>query len=299
MKSYIYKFSTLIIALICFETQISAQSQPMMSQYFQNPFYINPAFAGLESGYRLNMDYSLKSNQNQGKMQNQFFSVDAQLKKSGLGLSFQNNENGDLSTKIAKIAYAYHVKLSEKAGLHFGLNSGLTQERYDIGLNEVNNPNDPLPVEFNDRKPIFNVDFGTVFTTDKFTFQLSISNLKKVINATDKNLLDQVYYTSASYKIQSEKSGNWEIEPIVSYSKSDYFNDRVDAGLRFSLLNDQFSVIGIYRSDKIISSGIAFKVLPTIVLQGSYNSGISNELNNSEMFALAFKVNFKGKSTEK
>ena len=299
MKSYIYKFSTLIVALICFETQISAQSQPVIAQYFQNPFYINPAFAGIESGFNLNMNYNFKSDQNQGKLQNQFFSADAQLKKSGLGLSIQNNENGALNTKIVKIAYAYHVKLTDKSNLHFGLSSGINQERYDFDLSGANDLSDPFPNDFNNRKPTFNVDFGTVFTSNKFTFQVSISNLKKVINATSNNLSDQMYYSSASYKIQSKKDNDWAIEPTIAYSKSDFYADRIDAGLRLSLLNEQFSVIGIYRSDKIIATGIAFKVMPHVILQGAYQSGISNSFSNSGMVDLALRINLNGKSERK
>ena len=143
------------------------------------------------------------------------------------------------------------------------------------------------------------MDFGTVFTSNKFTFQVSISNLKKVINATSNNLSDQMYYSSASYKIQSKKDNDWAIEPTIAYSKSDFYADRIDAGLRLSLLNEQFSVIGIYRSDKIIATGIAFKVMPHVILQGAYQSGISNSFSNSGMVDLALRINLNGKSERK
>lgn len=297
MKKYNSKYLMFLLGLIGFVSQASAQSRPVISQYFQNPYFANPAYAGKDKGISLNMDYSFKLNNYQGNLKNQFFTADINLKKSGLGFTLQNQESGLLSTKIAKLTYAYHLKLSDHMGMHFGLSSGLTEERFDFegfSSNEMNDNTDPLPAEFNNRKASFNVDFGAAITADKFSLQMSVSNLKKSSNNTAYNLSDRQWYAAATYKILANRT--WGLEPIVAYSKSEYFEDRVDAGMRLSILEEQVSLIGLYRSDEIFSTGMAVKLLQGVFVQGAYNSSFSSyNLSNSGMFEFALKLNFKGK----
>lgn len=294
MIKNICKYSFLTFGLICSAIEIFAQARPNVSQYFQNPYFVNPAYAGKAKGVSLNMDYSFKPNNNQGNLKNQFFTADFSQKKSGLGLTLQNQENGLLSTKIAKLTYAYHLNVTDKMNLHFGLSSGLTQERFDFesfSLNDVNDVNDPLPAEFNNRKASFNVDFGTAITSDKFSLQMSVTNLRKVANGTSFNLVDRVWYAAATYKFEIDKT--WELEPVIAYSNSDYLKDRVDAGMRVNVLDDQVSLIGLYRSDKIFSTGLALKIQQGIFVQGAYNSSFSNyNLSNNGMFEFALRLNF-------
>lgn len=296
MKKYILKFSFLVLGLVCSTAQIFAQARPNVSQYFQNPYFVNPAYAGKVKGISLNMDYSFKPDNNQGSLKNQFFTADVNLKKSGLGLTLQNQENGLLSTKIAKITYAYHLKVTEKMDLHFGLSSGLTQERFDFenfSSNDVNDISDPLPAEFNNRKASFNVDFGTALTTDKFSLQMSVTNLRKVANSTSFNLADRVWYAAATYKF--EMGNTWQLESVLAYSKSDFLKNRIDAGVRVNVLDEQVSLIGMYRSDKIFSTGLALKIAQGIFAQGAYNSSFTSyNLGNNGMFEFALRLNIKG-----
>lgn len=272
-----------------------AQTRPVIAQYFQNPYFVNPAYAGRDAGFSLNMDYSFKSNNTQGGLKSQFLTADVNLKKSGLGVIVQNQENGLLSIKVAKLTYAYHLKLADKVAMHFGLSTGLTQERFDFekfAMNDMNDNTDPLPAEFNNRKASFNVDFGTAITADKFSLQLSVTNLRKeVVNNT--TIMDRIWYTAASYQFFSSQMV--KVEPIVAFTKNENFNDRVDAGMRLHILNEHISLLGLYRSDKVFSTAMALKLSQGIFIQGAYNAAFSNyNLTNNGIFEFALKANFKG-----
>ena len=277
--------------------EVHAQSRPIIAQYFQNSYFVNPAYAGKEKGLNLNTDYSFKTNSNQGGVKSQFLTADVSLKKSGLGLTIQNQENGLLSVKVAKLTYAYHFKLSDKIGMHFGLSSGLTQERFntdDFFLNDVNDNTDPLPADFNSRNASFNLDFGTAIISDKFNLQFSVVNLRNVkVNNTD--ISNRFLYTAASYKLFSTKLAM--LEPIVAYTKIEGIDDRFDAGMRISVLDEQVSLLGLYRSDGVFSTAMALKLTKGIMIQGAYNSAFSNyNLTNNGVFEVSLKLNIKGEN---
>jgi len=295
MKRYIYKFSIVALFISSSGMQLMAQSRPVIAQYFQNPYFVNPAYAGKDGGFSLNMDYSFKNNNNQGNLKNQFLTADVNLKKSGLGFIVQNQENGLLSIKVVKLTYAHHLKLADKVRMHFGLSSGLTQERFDFDQfinNDMNDNSDPLPAEFNSRNASFNVDFGTAITADKFSIQMSVTNLRKVI-VNNTNISDRVWYTAATYKLISNQMV--QIEPVVAFTRNENLNDRVDAGMRLHILNEQVSLLGLYRSDDVFSTAMALKLSQGIFIQGAYNAAFSNNnLINNGVFEVAIKANFKG-----
>jgi hypothetical protein len=74
--------------------EVFGQLKPIAAQYFQNPYFSNAAFAGKNKGFNLNLAYSLKTENLQGASSLQLFSGDFSAGKSGLGMIFENNENG-------------------------------------------------------------------------------------------------------------------------------------------------------------------------------------------------------------
>jgi hypothetical protein len=136
------------------------------------------------------------------------------------------------------------------------------------------------------------VDFGTAITADKFSLQMSVTNLRKVlINNT--NISDRVWYTAATYKLFSNQMV--QIEPIVAFTRNENLNDRLDGGLRLHILNEQVSLLGLYRSDDVLSTAMALKLSQGIFIQGAYNAAFSNNnLINNGVFEVAIKANFKG-----
>lgn len=264
-------YTTLIFGLVFLSLSTFGQLKPIAAQYFQNPYFSNAAFAGAHKGFNLNLAYSFKSENLQGASSLQSFSGDFGAGKSGLGIVFQNDKNGLLSTKTFKFTYAYHVKISDSKSLHFGISPSLTQVRFDVDNAQIADPSDPFPAEFNSKKADADVDFGTALTSNKLTLQISLPNLRKFIAGSDDGAFNQVRYLAASYEFGNPDT--WTAEPIIAYSKITNAPSRKDLGLKLNFMDKQFSVLSLYHSDKSFSAGASvFLKKQGFVIQGVYNT---------------------------
>lgn len=111
MRKALWSGILFIVAL-----QVKAQD-PHFSQYYANPLYLNPAFAGAERCPKFTMNY-----RNQfpafGAYQTYSASYDQYVEgiKGGLGLLAMRDDagNGTLTTTEVSGIYSYHLKVSRK-----------------------------------------------------------------------------------------------------------------------------------------------------------------------------------------
>jgi type IX secretion system PorP/SprF family membrane protein len=288
-------YTSLILGLVFLSLGAFGQLKPIAAQYFQNPYFSNAAFAGAHKGFNLNLAYSLKTENLQGASSLQSFSGDLGAGKSGLGIIFKNDKNGLLSTKTFKFTYAYHVKISDSKALHFGISPSLTQVRFDIDNAQIADPSDPFPTEFNSRKADADVDFGTAFTSNKLTLQISLPNLRKFIGGSNEGAFNEVSYLAASYELG--KSDAWTAEPIIAYSKITNAPSRKDLGLKLNFMDKQFSVLSLYHSDKSFSAGASiFLKKQGLAIQGVYNTAQKiYTVQNKGALELSLRTNFGAK----
>jgi type IX secretion system PorP/SprF family membrane protein len=126
-------FLTLLLGLSCW--LVRAQD-PQFSQFYANPLYLNPAFAGGDLAPRIMMNYR---NQWPGLAANYVttsFGVDHYFSNvnSGVGLLFVNDTQGTGSLRTSEISaqYAYQLKLSETTALRLGLQGTYANRRADL-----------------------------------------------------------------------------------------------------------------------------------------------------------------------
>jgi type IX secretion system PorP/SprF family membrane protein len=282
MKKYSFHFyfaaRLILVVAISLVSQLSyAQLRPIYAQYFQNPYFVNPAFAGEANGLDLNMVYSVNTNNAQGgaSVRSGFQAVSASVKagKSGFGVIFQNDRAGLLSSNQIKFTYAYHVQLNEKSNLRFGLSPGFSNIRVDTESAIITDADDPFPVEFNDRRSNFNVDFGTAFTSEQFTLQLALPNLNQLFSQVDNDGFNQVAYLAANYRIKlSSQDNGLNLQPMIAYTKIQNTKSRVDIGTKINLVDDAVGFLGLYHSDKSFSTGINVNLKQGFILQAIYHS---------------------------
>jgi type IX secretion system PorP/SprF family membrane protein len=286
-----FKTSALVIMLSLFSLAAFSQLRPSITQYFFNPYAVNSAFAGKESGLGLNFAYRFNIENRQGGSSTQLLSTDVKLDKSGFGFLFQNDKTGLLSQKSYKFSYAYHFNLSQTTNLNFGLSSNFKQNRFDVNNATINDVDDTFPAQFNSRKAEVDFDFGAALTSDKITVQVSLPNLKQTFSQADKITFNQSLYAAVSYKFNGDNNKFWNLEPILAYSVINDAKNRADLGLRLNLLEDQIGFLALYQSDNSFSGGVNVNLKQGFSILGSYNSTklISNLASNNT-FELAVKT---------
>lgn len=194
-------FVATILILFCLNTQ--AQQDPLYSQYINNPFVLNPAYAG----FTHNLNTSISYRQQWASFEGSPTTVNANSHVSlldnrmGAGLMFVSDKIGNSTTTEVMGSYAYRIKLDNAKTLSFGLQAGIAN--YQIDNSKVNpfDKNDPLfQGTITETRPSFGA--GLILSTDRYFLGLSVPRMLKTsltadgINAA---VYTQHYYAMGSY----------------------------------------------------------------------------------------------------
>ena len=173
---------------LLFTTTVSAQTEPMYSQYMYNMLGVNPAYAGNREATSLNFFQRRQWVGMTGAPQTTSVSVDGASKdnKFGWGVQLYDDKLGVEKADGANMMLSTHIKVSEKGTLSGGLSVGLMNYRIDLmNVQGRFTPSDPaFYANFNKWLPA--VGLGIYYNTEKFYAGLSVPNvLKSRLSAFD------------------------------------------------------------------------------------------------------------------
>ena len=178
MKQMRYQVYVCLILLLFCTSHAYSQISLLDAQFFHNRYLANPAMAGFEGGLRLNLGYRNQWNDIPGSPVDQTFTMDYRKDRVGLGVSVINAKAGDLSHNKINATYSYALPLnSESARFHFGWNLGFQKIHFN-SQNVVGDANDQNILRFNERKALFDADFGIAFSLSRWIIDGAIYNVK-------------------------------------------------------------------------------------------------------------------------
>jgi type IX secretion system PorP/SprF family membrane protein len=128
--------NSLLLCLLCtvFFTALRAQD-PVFSQFYAAPVYINPALAGISIGPRLNLNYRNQYPGWPNAYSTLAATVDAPLEKfnSGIALTIVSDDQGDgvYKNNYFSASYAYHARFDNGIAARMGLSAGAIQTSVD------------------------------------------------------------------------------------------------------------------------------------------------------------------------
>ena len=263
-----------------------AQDTGNFTQFFFNPYSLNPSFAGIDGHGALFLAYRKQWSGIEGGPEIVNLSYHSPLNsRLSIGVNAANDKRGLLSNSGLLITMAYSVPISEGIYLRFGLSGGGSWNTVD--LNKIQSPNmsDPALVNLMNQNASIIGNAGLSLHLKSFHIGAALPNL-----------------FTPSYVSQDEFSIT-EVKPfqsvVVHASNRFYFSDnkhvfepyavyRINNGLpsqyEFAAvlhLNHIVWLGGSYKQEFGISALGGFKVNNLFAIGGSYtlkNSGI-NELN--------------------
>jgi len=270
---------TVIVGL---SATLVAQQAPQYSQYMLNGFLLNPATAGSEGYTAINLTareqwvgfldgpstYAL-SFQTRLLQESHISRKNAVRRKSrsgfrggnvGLGGYIFNHTNGAVNRTGLKVAYAYHLELSE-ARLSFGLSLMGFQYRIDEDRIELENPDDQLWLGIRQSVFIPDADFGMYYSSERIWGGFSIgqlleSALKFGDAGYDRLVMERTYNLMGGYDFQTS---NQDIILSPSAHIKVAGNGKAQADITGRVIYDQSYFGGItYRTGHaiIIMAGI-------------------------------------------
>ena len=219
----IKRLSVVLMISTAIQLPLYAQQIPLFSQYFINPYLLNPAAAGAKSTPQAFFTYRKQFAGIPGSPETQALTIDGALrsKNVGLGLTAFN----DITNIIGRVnivgTYAYGVDLSRYQNLRFGLSAGILQNRIFFDRISADDPGDPGLLTNVDNRTTFDGNAGLIYSLDKlkvgFTVNQIFQNEITHENAADFKSIDynlvRHYIATFGYYLSLEE--NWDLQAIA------------------------------------------------------------------------------------
>lgn len=307
MKSQNSKITSLVkiamfVALMSVNFSSFAQYEPQFTQYLNNEMFINPAYAGSRGFASAGLLYRNQWTGIDGAPKTTTFNINAPFKyeKVGLGLSILNDKIGVTNQTGAFVSYAYHMQVSEKGKLSFGLQGGVisvTEKLLDVVTID---PNDQ---EFSNNIPhkmMPNFGFGTYYHTDRFYAGVSIPrflenkiNVETVKVASNKiSTRNFHYYAYSAYVFDAGK--NVKCKPSVMIKAVAGAPVQADLGMNV-LFNDVFWIGASYRTGSSVAATAQIQINKQLRCGYSYDytlTRLSNYTGGSHEITLGYDFSF-------
>jgi type IX secretion system PorP/SprF family membrane protein len=201
---------TLLALSLCVCLSLKAQQDPLYSQYLNNPFVLNPAYAGLTNNLNLSLSYRTQWAGFEGspKTANLNGHISLADNKMGVGAMLISDQIGGTTINEFLGSYSYRINITDDKVLSFGLQAGFANYQIDNSkakqyslVNPVNPSSDPLFTGNNsETKPSFG--FGAILKSEKFFVSLSVPRMLSTTiesGGTQASLYTQHYYLMGSY----------------------------------------------------------------------------------------------------
>ena len=176
-----------MVVMICSVGKVHAQD-PEFTQFYSNPIYLNPAFAGSKLCPRFVMNYRNEWPNISGNFVTTAASYDQKVDGlyGGLGLIvLSDNAAKTLQTSRVSLIYSYHQKVTRKFSINFGVEGSYYQKSVDwdrLTFGDMIDPRRGFVYQTNDIRrddPVNNLDFsaGVVGYTEQFYAGFAVHHL--------------------------------------------------------------------------------------------------------------------------
>jgi type IX secretion system PorP/SprF family membrane protein len=226
------------IAALAFTINLSAQQDPQFTQFFFNKVWVNPGAAGANDAICASLLGRSQWMGFDGHPKTMLLSVDMPINaiNSGAGLSFYQDNLGQITTSNVKLAYAYRLKLGT-GRLGLGLDLGYLGKNVNTNFNPLT-PSDPTVDGIAGQKAgSFDMSFGAFYSNQKLYFGLSATHL------TGQDFKFNNGASIAAARHMFVMGGyNWEISPDFTLKpsflvKTDFASTQVDVNLTATFMN--------------------------------------------------------------
>ena len=124
----------IVLSGFCFVNDVKAQD-PQFTQFYANPLYLNPAFAGSHRCPRVCLNYRNQWPNIAGTFVTTSASFDTRIDaiSGGIGIHFLNDQagQGTMTTTRFSAMYAYQLTITREFSMAFGLEATYAQKKLD------------------------------------------------------------------------------------------------------------------------------------------------------------------------
>jgi type IX secretion system PorP/SprF family membrane protein len=266
------KISLLVIGVLSTITTAMAQLTPMKSQFFQNPYLINPAMAAKDGTANVFINYSTMWNEIAGSPVTIGFSVSAPItSKVAVGFNHISDKAGLLKRTQSAGSFGYKIFFNNEQSIRFGISLCWSQNKLDNSLATPNGADDPALIAYNDnRQKQWDGNFGMAYISKKFEAQFSYLNLNYKRSKSLSTVDYSTYYSSISYKFNLDD--NFSLKPLIAYRGVQGLDNQWDIAAEWGVFSKDFNLYTMYHSNKSFSGGFGYDYVGKLNLSALYNS---------------------------
>jgi type IX secretion system PorP/SprF family membrane protein len=196
------KLTPLIISFVFLSCIANAQQDPIYALYLNNPFVLNPAYAGMNNNLEGNITFRNQWAGFDGHPQtlNASGHISLSENKLGAGLQIIQDKIGENKNTSVTGAYSYRIEVKEHQFLSFGMQADLINYKSDPSMIQVFDNSDPAFPYYSQTK--LNLGAGLLYKTDKFFVGFSVPRFfTNTLDANNQNIkvYKQHYYLMGTY----------------------------------------------------------------------------------------------------
>lgn len=261
----------LATGVVCTIGTAMAQLSPMKSQFFQNPYLINPAMAAKDGGSSVFINYSTMWNEISGGPVMMGFSGSMPVtSKAAIGINHISDKAGLLKRTQSMGSFAYKLLFNEQS-IRFGVSLCWAQNKLDNSLATPNGSNDPALTNYNDmQKKQWDGNFGVAYIGKRLEAQFSYLNLNYKRSSTFSTVDYSTYYTSVAYKFNLDDQLTFK--PLFAYRGVNGLANQWDVAAEWGAFSEDFNLYTMYHSNKSFSGGFGYAYDHVLNISAFYNS---------------------------
>jgi type IX secretion system PorP/SprF family membrane protein len=286
------------------DSAVISLGYPVYSQYLQNGFLINPAYAGTRGSLSAFISYRRQWMGIQGSPQLQSFSLHTPLKndKIGLGLMAQFMSYGYTKSSSIFASYAYHIKL--KSGkVSFGLKGGFDRSNTSFTDIRLTKPGDPVFTSTDKPYLLPNVSAGVYYYSERLFAGLAIPSFLGYTRASSGSA--QAFHSFENYDIMITGGGLITLSSLLKFKPSFLLDYSLNEGKQLTqldingnlIITDLIWVGGSWRTTEKVAVGMfQIQINPQLMAGFSYDfpaSRMKTYSNGSSEFILRYEFGYK------
>lgn len=258
MKLYITVF------FLFFIKWVSAQQDPQFTQFYSNPLYQAPSFAGAIEGYRVSLNYRDQWPKMPGKLITTTFAIDYNLSplNSGLGLIVLYDQVGSANLTNINVGfiYSYNVKINRTTYFRPGVTLNYTQRGLDYDKLIFSSQIDGAGTT-----PIMDSEFGKVQAFDGTFSGLLIARNMWVGLSADHLAMPNISFTGRINRLPIKYTlfGGYRFHKVERVLSTKRQSITVSGTFRHQGYSDQLD-LGLYWKYDQIMLGVWYRDLPFI-----------------------------------
>lgn len=276
-----------------------AQQIPLYSQYFENPFIINPAYAGLDKFGSFNLTQRNQWTDIPGAPVTTLMTIDVPFyeMRSGIGINIHRDKIGIFENYKASFAYAYHIigRYVDSSVLSFGFSGSYQNTRTNFDNMFILHPNDPKLLNNTGNFSGTEVSFGINYMfKDKFQIgftmpQAITTGIRAVDNNENSIGLKEHYLLSLKCTLKTYDDLHY-VEPmaLIRYVRNTPM--QIDVGIQYTY-NQLFWVNAAYRMDyaAVMSFGLKLRSLRVAIATDFPISDIQSAAGSTVELMIGYK----------